>query len=138
MQPHLHPEHLPDLQRSGLAAQTIAMMGCRSVRPADISKLSKGGLKGVESALEFPYPSLDFSRYKLWPPLVKADGRVMKYFQSKGSGCHLYLLEPVKKVLSDPSVNLIAVEGEKKTACAVQNGKPALGLGGIWNWLESE
>jgi Protein of unknown function (DUF3631)/Domain of unknown function (DUF3854) len=143
MDVHLHPDHLADLHRSGLTAPTIAMMGCRSVRPADIDKLLKGGLKGIESALEFPYPSLTpssvgFSRYKLWPPLVEADGGVMKYFQRKGSGCHLYILEPVKKVLSDPSINLLIVEGEKKSASAVQNGKLALGLGGIWNWLESE
>src|SRR5215468_10840947 len=140
---HLHPDHLSDLRKSALNDEIISSMACRSVRPADINKLAKGGLNGVVSALEFPYRPIDgspsnFSRYKLWPPLTGADGKLVKYWQPKDSGCHLYILDPVEKVLSDPSIALSIVEGEKKTACAVQQGKLAVGVGGVWNWVESE
>ena len=132
----LHPEHLKDLHQSGLSDDTIQAMSVKSVKPADISKLASGGLPGVESALEFPYPSLKFSRYKLFPPLKKKgqEGGSLKYFQPKDSGCHLYVLPPVTTKLADILEPLLIVEGEKKTAAAVQAGLSAIGIGGVWNW----
>lgn len=134
---HLHPLHIEDLRRSGLNESTIELMACRSVLPRDIDKLSEGGLSGVESVLEFPYQSLNgngpFSRYKLFPPLKTKDG-TLRYFQPKDSGCHLYILPPVAEKLTDILQPLFIVEGEKKTAAAVQAGLNAIGIGGVWNW----
>ena len=133
----LHPSHVEDLHRSGLSDVTIEMMACRSVPPAGIDKLSSGGLQGVESVLEFPYPALNFSRYKLFPPLKTKDG-TLKYFQTKGSGCHLYVLAPVTEKLADVSEPLFVVEGEKKTAKAVESALCAIGIGGVWNWKDKD
>jgi hypothetical protein len=137
---HLHPLHLADLRASNLTDETIQTMGLKSVRPADISKLASGGLPDVESALEFPYARLNgndpFSRYKLFPPQTK-DGHTMKYFQQADSGCRLYLLDPILRILPDPRTPLMIVEGEKKTALAVQSGRMAVGVSGVWAWSEN-
>lgn len=133
----LHPLHREDLHRSGLSDGTIELMAVRSVPPRDIDRLANGGLQGVESVLEFPYPSLNFSRYKLFPPLKTSDG-TLRYFQAKGSGCHLYVLPPVAEKLTDVSEPLFIVEGEKKAAMAVQAGLSAIGIGGVWNWKDKE
>jgi Domain of unknown function (DUF3854) len=127
--PHLHPLHLADLKSSGLSDETIQAMGVKSMKPGDISKLASGGLPRVDSVLEFPYPSLSFSRYKLFPPVG-----TLKYFQLKGSSCHLYVLSPVAEKLTNILEPLFIVEGEKKTAAAVQAGLNAIGIGGVWNW----
>lgn len=126
----LHPLHLEDLRRSGLNAATIEMMVVRSVPPTEINRLAPGGLQGVESVLEFPYPTVaGFSRYKVFPPVGD-----MRYFQKKDTGTHLYILPPVVEVLSDFNQKLYFVEGEKKTAAGVQAGLAAIAIGGLWNW----
>ena len=130
----LHPEHLEDLHRSGLNADIISMMNVSSVRPADIPS----SLNGVESALRFPYFGVNgFYRWKLFPPL-KRDSGTLKYYQAKESGCHLYVLPPVTEKLHDLSSPLLFVEGEKKSAAAVQHGFNAIGLGGLWNWKDKQ
>src|SRR5215471_2076119 len=137
----LAPVHREDLVASGLVDVTIELMGVRAVPPAHIDKLKPGGFQGVESVLEFPYLSLNgnepFSRYKLFPPLKTKDNHTMKYFQRLGTGCRLYVLEPLLKVLADPRIPLMFVEGEKKTALAVQSGYMAVGISGVWSWSES-
>jgi hypothetical protein len=135
----LHHLHADDLRRSGLSEATIEIMGVSSIRPADISKLSPGGLNGVESVLKFPYFGANgFCRYKLFPPLKTKDGHSVKYFQPKDSGCRLYSLPSVAEKLADVSEPLFIVEGEKKTAAAVQHGLIAIGIGGNWNWKDKE
>ena len=137
----LAPTHREDLARSGLTDVTVELMGVRAVLPAHIDKLKPGGFQGVESVLEFPYLSLNgnepFSRYKLFPPLKTKDNHTMKYFQRVGTGCRLYVLEPLLRVLPDPRIPLMLVEGEKKTALAVQSGYMAVGISGVWSWSES-
>jgi putative DNA primase/helicase len=130
----LHPKHVEDLQRSGLSETTIELMGVRSVPPREIDEITESGCPRVESVLEFPYPTVrGFSRYKLFPP--QGD---MKYFQKKKSTNHLYVLPPVAEILGDVRERLYFVEGEKKTACAVQQGLRAVGFSGIWNWKTKE
>src|SRR5437016_1637374 len=86
----LSPAHFKDLRRSGLNDETIAMMGCYSVPPAEINRLSPL-LKPCESALAFPYPGVNsFHRYRIYPAL---DG--MKYWQAPNTGVHLYILPSV-------------------------------------------
>ena len=38
--------------------------------------------------------------------------------------------------LEDPKIPLYIVEGEKKTAKAVEIGLAAIGIAGVWNWLQ--
>src|SRR5262245_1363202 len=128
----LAPKHLEDLRKSNLTDEMIQLMGVSSVPPAEITRLSQN-LKDVESLLEFPYPYVEppFSRYKKFP--TPADGS--KYFQPAETRNHLYILPPVKEYLSDPSIKLCGIEGEKKTALGVQMGLRAFGVSGVWGWL---
>jgi hypothetical protein len=126
------------LQRSGLEDATIELMSVSSLPPREIDKLLPGGLAGVESVLKFPYFGVNgFCRYKLFPAL-KRDSGTLKYLQEKGSGCHLYILPAVLEKLTDISAPLSFVEGEKKTAAAVQQGLNAIGIGGLWNWKSKD
>src|SRR5262245_27760131 len=106
----LLPEHLTDLRASGLTDSTIELMRCEFVEPSDWLKS-----KGVQSAYRIPYLELKdcppFYRDKIFPPL---DGR--KYDQPKGSGCRLYILEPVVDLLQDFTKPIYIAEGEKKAA----------------------
>jgi uncharacterized protein DUF3631/uncharacterized protein DUF3854 len=126
----LAPAHFKFLRASALNDESIEMMACHSVPPADFARLSPA-LADCESVLAFPYPGVNaFFRYRLFPPLDK-----LKYWQPHGSRMHLYLLPSVRAVLSNPNVDIAITEGEKKAACLTQHGILAIGIGGVWNWL---
>ena len=122
---HFHPEHLADLRKSGLTDETIQMAGVYSIAPGDINRFFRQAPDEVESALCFPYQGGSFARIKLFPALGK-----MKYSQPPRTGARLYVPHPV----TDHGP-LWVVEGEKKTLAAIQIGEPAVGIGGVWNWL---
>jgi uncharacterized protein DUF3854 len=129
-------EHIADLQRSGLADETIAKMAVSSVGPDDLDSRFKMG--GVQSALRFEYLQLNgfspFHRLKFFPPFIKPDGDIQKYGQPGDTGCRLYVPEPVIDIFRDKDAPLLICEGEKKTWAAVQAGLPAVGIGGIYNF----
>ncbi len=134
---HFHPEHLEDLERSGLSEAVIRDLGIYSARPHDIPKLIGWNPQEVRSALVFPYPGEDgFCRVKVFPPFVDQNGHTVKYLQRPGSGSRLYIPPLAKSALGDPYKSLHWTEGEKKAAKACQEGIPCVGLGGLWNWLE--
>jgi hypothetical protein len=135
----LHTEHLADLKKSGLNPDTIQNMGVHTVVPGDIARLLGWDPQGVNSVLAFPYPGTeDFFRYKVFPPIKDQDGHTVKYLQRKGSGAHLYILPSVEEILKTASVPLAIAEGEKKAAALIQSGIHAIGVGGVWNWIDSE
>src|SRR5262249_1609754 len=76
----------------------------------------------------------DFSRYKIFP----ARNSGQRYHQQAGTGCYLYVLNSVRKDLTDTSVPLHFTEGEKKAAAGVQLGLAMIGLGGLWNFRDTE
>lgn len=122
-----HPDHLADLRASGLSDETIRSASVYSLCPCDIARffnLRRGIPEGVESALCFPYQGGDFARIKLFA----APGK-MKYSQPPATGARLY----VPFTVSDGP--LWVCEGEKKTLAAHQAGLNAIGIGGVWNWL---
>ena len=134
----LAPEHLVDLQNSGLSDATIAALGFHSVRPADLP------IKAAQSAYKIPYHDLNgnlncFYRLKLIPPVQDADGHTMKYFQEPGSRPQLYIPPIVswRQVSRTRSIPVTITEGEKKAACACQCGLVAAGVGGVWNWTST-
>ncbi|RMF86536.1 MAG: DUF3854 domain-containing protein [Nitrospinota bacterium] len=131
-----HPEHLADLQKSGLSLATIEAAGLYSVRPQDIPKLLGFNPPKVQSALVFPYPGTkDFCRLKVFPPFRDKDGHTVKYLQRENSGVHLYFPPGVVKILQTTET-LHWTEGEKKALKLTQEGFPCIGLGGVWNWRE--
>lgn len=132
-----HPDHLADLQRSGLTESTIAALGIYSAVPGAIPRLIGWDPPEVRSALVFPYPGTDdFCRAKVFPPFRDKAGHEVKYLQRAGSGVQLYLTPRAEAGLPDPTVPLEVTEGEKKAAALWQAGLAAIGLGGLWNWVE--
>ena len=133
----LSPEHRADLKKSGLTDETITRANIHSVPPCDISKiLGKNYGDKVDSLLAFPYAQNGFCRYKLFPPIKDKDGHKVKYFQSSGSGVHLYYPPGIETEIGDPSIPVSFVEGEKKALKGFQEGIISIGIGGIWNFKE--
>ena len=132
----LHPEHVADLKKSGLADETILQMGAFSLPIADQRRLLGPELAAkVTSVLALPYPGTDFIRYRLYPPLIGENGHDrMKYFQPAGSEPQLYVPRAVQPALADAAVRLVIAEGEKKTAKLTEAGLPCVGIGGLWCW----
>ncbi len=131
----LHPDHRADLHKSGLSEDTIRQLRISAVQPHDIK------LAGVSSAYRLPYYSLDgkpldFERWRLFPPIVSADGHTRKYHQTAGSTPYLYLppLLNWRAVAADPSRPLVITEGEKKAAAGCQGGLTVGGIAGVWCW----
>lgn len=132
----LHPDHLADLRKSGLADGTIRAAGLYSVRPCDLSRIVGFVPQGVTSALAFPYAGDGgFSRVKMFPSYRDKDGHTVKYLQRKGTGARLYIPPGCEAVLRDASIPLAITEGEKKALKLTQEGTLALGIGGLWNWF---
>jgi len=135
----LYPDHLADLRKSGLTDETVTAMGVYSVPPADIARLLGWNPQQVQSAFAFPYyGTAGFVRLKVFPPHQDQRGHTVKYLQSKGTAPHLYVLPAVETVLANPATPLAIAEGEKKAAAMIQAGVMAVGVGGIWAWLESD
>ncbi len=132
----LMPEHLADLQKSGLSEATIAASGVHSVPPAELKACH---IPGVAHALAFPYWRLDGTdsdclRWKLF--YTDARGDKPKYWQPKGSDPQPYFppLLDWHRLASDPTQPLLLTEGEKKALAACQAGLACVGLAGVWNW----
>jgi len=133
----LHPDHLIDLQKSGLTDDTITKANIHSVPPRDIAKiLGKSYADKIDSLLAFPYGKNGFCRYKVFPPIKDKDGHKVKYFQVQGSGVYLYYPPGIEAEIADPSIPLSFVEGEKKSLKGCQEGIISIGMGGIWNFKE--
>jgi putative DNA primase/helicase len=126
----LTPAHFKHLRSSVLNDEYIAMMACHSPT-REVFEAIHPALIPCESVLAFPYPNCNgYERYRLFPP--QGD---MKYFQIPGSTSHLYILPAVRAILSNPSIDLVIVEGEKKAGCLTQHGVAAIAIGGVWSWL---
>jgi hypothetical protein len=127
----LHPDHLEDLERSGLTPDTIRAAGIYTVSPGEIGKKLGGAGNSVVSALAFPYPGCDgFERYRLF----REEGRTgPKYLQPRESPNHLYIPAGTETAGDSP---LLVAEGEKKCLALRQAGFQVVGLGGIWAWCQ--
>lgn len=133
---NLHPEALADLRRSGLSDATIVEAGLYTPAPGDLPRLLGPRLVNrVAHVLVVPYRGAGpFYRAKLFPPVPDGAGHTIRYYQPAGSAPRLYLPAPVDGALTDPSIALYLIEGEKKALKANQGGLPCIGLGGLWNW----
>jgi hypothetical protein len=136
---NLAPEHLEDLEKSGLREGIIAAHFIRSVPLSMIPRLLGFDKPAIRSAMLFPYRAASggfapLVRIKVFPPLLSADGQQIKYLQPKQSSPRLYFCVPaLHEVLSGPAP-LWLVEGEKKALAVAQRGLPAVGFAGIEAW----
>lgn len=127
----LHPDHLADLRKSGLADETIGTAGIYTVTPGDIGKKLGGNDQGISSLLSFPYPGCEgHERFRCFYEEGK-DGP--KYRQKKGTPNRLYIPPAADLTVDGP---LVMAEGEKKTLALWQAGFQVVGIGGVWNWCQ--
>gem|GEM_PF-4612766 len=112
--------------------------------PLDVA--AQLGIRAVPTGFEIPY--FDPSTGK---PMLGSDGKPFrrlrlehpkngaKYLSGKGAGIRVYIprLDPEHAALLDPERDLLVTEGELKAVASYLAGEPCIGLGGIWNWLES-
>ena len=120
---NLHPDHIADLQRSGLTGKVLSELAIADVRPHDIT------VQGVRSAYRIPFFDIDgtqtgFERQRLFPAVKTSDGHTQKYFQLNGTDPHPYFppLMKWRPIAHTPDEPLIIVEGEKKAASACRLG----------------
>ena len=136
----LLPNHLKDLQGSGLTDETIAAAGIYSEE--DHHKLAimlnrKSWPRTYGAALVFPFHdesgAVVLNRVKPNNP-PKRNGRSAKYLQPSGVPVRVYVPPTVNGELTDTARILIVTEGEKKALAAAQAGFVAIGLTGADCW----
>ncbi len=134
----LHPDHLTDLEKSGLTEDDARQAGLYTARPGDLHRLCGRPIPDNTSGLVFPYRKADgnpdeFARVKLFPPLVDAEAREIRYLQPSGTPTRAYFPPGVAAVLNSKRP-LAIVEGEKKALAVTKGGVLCVGIGGIWNF----
>ena len=97
------------------------------------------GRQDVGDALEIPYPTRNgqpsYKRYKPDIPPQGKNGKPCKYLTAAGCGNRLYFPANLDSAAStDPSIDLLITEGEKKALKANQEDFPCIGLAGVWCW----
>lgn len=128
---------LDDLRKSGLTAKDAALLriGYEPEHPV--------GAAATVRAARFPYFYANgkvnsFSRYKLFDPYKPTKAKKpAKYLQTSDTESRLYL-PPYIKWSALTARRIWITEGEKKAAALCKLGVPAIGLGGVWNFLTRE
>lgn len=145
----LLPQHVTDLKRSGLSDDQIAACGFYSITdPAKVIELlgdhiSRKTAAGYGACLVIPYFDATgapdgFARLKPDRPRKdkKRDGKVIKYEGPAGKPNRPYVPRCTRAKLTDPTVPVIFVEGEKKAAAVEQHGYACIGVSGVWAWQQ--
>lgn len=143
---HLSPLTVEDLQRSGLNEETIRKMGIREATDIErnlvpfsqntgyvIPYLDNEGNAIRDKLATGEAENIPFFRIRYHHPPETQNGKKLKYAQPKDSGVHVYVLPEIWEITKDTSRPIVIVEGEKKAAKAVQEGIPAIALGGVNN-----
>jgi putative DNA primase/helicase len=139
----LLPQHLADLDRSGLSAEQVAACGFRSATdPKRIADLLgwRRPAAALGPCLAIPFPGPDGRPSGYWrfkpdrPRTSKKDGKPVRYESPLKRPSRAYFPPGARAALADPSVPLVVVEGEKKAAKGDQDGFPSVGLVGVYGW----
>jgi hypothetical protein len=137
----ISPDHLAMLAKSGIAPAYAACRGYETVH----DKARLGQLKFVQdvrdhSGLLIPLRRGDSS---VWGHQFRPDsprmlsGRPVKYETPWQQPNGLDVPVGFGPMLGDPSTALWVTEGSKKTDCLALHGICAVGLIGVWNWIET-
>lgn len=126
----LHSDDRADLRRSGLSDGNIAAMGCFSVEASEVEKLT--GVKAGSGGYVIPYAGIldqtggPYLRIRLRTPCGD-----MRYVSGRGDDAEVYVPPGFDEL---PVGNLLVItEGEKKSAKAVEEGIPCIGIQGVWS-----
>jgi len=141
----LQPHHIKQLRdESGLSEETI--IACRFRSENRISQVRtilqhKTFPKKCGSCLVIPYFDSNgnytgFQRLRPdTPRKSRKDGRPIKYESPRKSQNRAYFPPHISwRSVIDEKLRIFITEGEKKSAKAMQEGFPTIGLAGIWNW----
>lgn len=137
-----HPEHLEDLRKSGLTAETIRTQRISDVPPHMINQLAGFTVPAaVTSAYVIPYPNpaggwLPHVRMKVFPPMTDDGGSTVKYIQPPRSSVRVFFPIATMTAVIGSDAPLWIVEGEKKALAVAQRGLPTVGIAGINAWTE--
>jgi Domain of unknown function (DUF3854) len=127
------------LEESGISPGVAEERGYYTARKrSEVPDLFKDYQRRVGLVIPVLTPSGD-RRARLRPdrPRKGKDGRIRKYEQAGGVGCALDVHPRNLERLSDPTVPLWVVEGEKKGDALTSKGECAVALPGVWNWQRS-
>ena len=117
----LHPDHLADLQKSGLSYETITRQKFRTVTPPSLFDHLLGFQvpMGVTSMYVIPFFDTngnltDHVRTKVFPAITTANG-TLKYLQPRRSGVRIYFpLATLQAVLhSDATLPTVSIPASR-------------------------
>jgi hypothetical protein len=140
---NLLPQHVADLERSGLSPAQREACGFYSITdPVEIAdKLGwrRGGeVLGPCLAIPFRDRNGALNCYvRLKPDTPRKDkktGNPIKYESPKGQPNRLFIPPGTVAALADQTKELIITEGEKKAAAADQHGFACVGITGVWSF----
>lgn len=114
-----------DLEKSGLRVDDL-----RARALENLERAATGVPAGV-SGYVIPYYDMQGAPIPFYR--VRAFDFDPKYKQIKNTGNHIYFPRGFRKLALENGY-VIITEGEKKAACAVKNGFPCVGLGGVDSW----
>ena len=139
----LHPEHLQDLQKSGLTPQDFARFGSQvySLSPEHLKDYLQaahyvGVLPCARSAYVIQYPSNEYWRIKVFWHCEH--DKHPKYLGPAGREVPLFIPPSVQALGSKRMEPIAIVEGEKKALALNKAGLPAIGMGGCWNFRSDD
>lgn len=127
----LSPYAIDDLKLSGLEPKAIA---ARAITPAELS--ATGDIGGrVPDGYVIPYFDIRGDIVPYYRIKILETHHRTKYRALKGEPNHIYFpLKLAQLIKQQKPSYIIITEGEKKAACAVENGFPCVGLSGVDNW----
>ena len=139
---HLDQVDLEDLRRSGLTDATIREAKFRTENDAaEISRILNWDKPATQlnGGLIIPFLYVDghwngFARVKPHCPRTDGKGKAFKYEQPRGVPSHALFTPLTVAYASDPSIDIVILEGEKKAWRTHQAGFACIGLCGVWAW----
>lgn len=127
----IHTEIVEDLAKSGLV---VPDMNVRELGPAEVSHVKLSRVPNVACA-GYVIPYYDMYGELLPFYRARAFGQEPKYKQAPGEQNHIYFPPNLWRLLKKRTTDFVIItEGEKKAACAVKHGIPAIGLTGVDSW----
>lgn len=129
----LSQDVIEDLARSGLKPQDVAARPLTGVEYAATGQVSTSR---IPSGYVIPYFNLLGEGVGYYRIKVLDTHATVKYRAIQGQQNHVYFPRGLRRLLvATPTPNyLLITEGEKKAACAVAQGFPAIGFSGVDNW----
>ena len=142
----LHPDHLQDLNKSGLTPEDLRRFGIGvwSLTPTDLEdflkQVSFGWALGcARSGYVIQYPLNGYYRVKVfWAEACQHREKHPKYLGPAGRPTPAFVTESVQALAGKRHQAVAVVEGEKKTLALLKAGVNAVGLGGCWNFRNQD